>query len=193
MSKVVTAKLFQSSIDQQQFPEQDIKSAKRLVNEVGEFCFASVHRLKRCFIPAIYLRLEGKAAKWAIQKNGLPHTPDFKFNAMTSKGGAVGIECLLAFPGSRIVHLFLDPTETTVQKYLSQLAKGEIVGFSFFVPGAKMVYASYVSNDPQMQDWAKRNLVRAKSCPPGNDLNSVVEARKNMFWLKRKRAFVVGR
>jgi hypothetical protein len=141
----------------------------------------------------MYLRLSKKASQWARQKNGVPHQPDFKFNAMTDEGGNIGFECILGFPNKRNVHLFFNPADKAVQNFLRLLAKSEIVAFSFFLHGGDMVYASYVSSDPDIQDWAKRNLVLAKSCAADNTIESVIKARLNMFWLKRKPAFVLGR
>lgn len=193
MPRPITAEVFQTALDLQNYPEQDRTSCKRLVNEIGEFCFTGIHKLKQHHIPAIYITLDKKASQWANKKNGIPEIPDIKFNGMTSQDGDYGIECILRFPRNREIYLFLNPADKSVKSFLGLLGKSEIIAFSFYLHQSDMVYAAYVSSAPEIQAWAQRNQLLAKTCTAENDIKGIMAAQIKMFWLGRKPFFVMGR
>jgi hypothetical protein len=190
MPKFITAKIFQAEVAKQRYPKAENTTVQRLMNEQGEYCFAGVHTLKGYDIPALYIRLEQKASKWASNPDGTPFIPGFKFNAITSTSGDVGIECQLWYPGDRHVHLFLNPASQEMRNFLYLLANGEVIAFSFYFHNGTTVYGSYVDNNEELQTWAKRNLKLANKVAADNELMNVVDARRKMFWLGLKRRFV---
>lgn len=97
MLKPITANIFQAEVARQRYPKAETAAVQRLINEQSEYCFAGVHTLKGHDIPALYVRLEQKASKWASNADGTPLMPAFKFNTITSSSGDVGIECLLGY------------------------------------------------------------------------------------------------